>query len=384
MKRRWKVLIALGILAGLLAASMVMSFRVRPANELEAYKKYLHDHGEKLELSQVQPPPVAPESNAVNEVQTAFGMIEATAAKNPEAMQMVAPGKALIGWSQPDARGYDFTNSWEEFATVVESNRPAFELLHTVLTRPKLDFQLDYQQGDMLFKLLMPSLIKLKSSAQKLSAASIMDLHQGDTGAAVTNILTMLALVHKNAGEGLLISHLVRIAMLSIAVAPTWELLQSTNVTELQLAAVQAGWQQMDFLSYAENAFVTERSWGIAWLEKAQAEGFRKTLAGTTGVGSSSSSWTWPPDWDDLTENARTAVGETLWRSSWSYADELYEMKSVQLALDTVRTMQTNRAGNLKADFDAMSTRFSSIGATNLGEAVFRALKIPDLVSFGN
>ena len=105
MKRRWKVLIALGILAGLLAASMVMSFRVRPANELEAYKKYLRDHGEKLELSQVQPPPVAPESNAVNEVQTAFGMIEATAAKNPEAMQMVAPGKALIGWSQPTRAG---------------------------------------------------------------------------------------------------------------------------------------------------------------------------------------------------------------------------------------------------------------------------------------
>ena len=44
--------------------------------------------------------------------------------------------------------------------------------------------------------------------------------------------------------EGLLISHLVRIAMASIAVAPTWELLQATNLTEAQLATVQKGWEE--------------------------------------------------------------------------------------------------------------------------------------------
>ena len=137
----------------------------------------------------------------------------------------------------------------------MESDRPAFELLHAVLTRPKLDFQLDYKKG---VNLLLPQLAPLKLSTQKLSAACILDMHQGDTSAAVTNILTMLALVHKNAGEGLLISHLVRIALVSFAVAPTWELLQTTNVTGAQLAAVQAGWEQMDCLRDAENAFETE------------------------------------------------------------------------------------------------------------------------------
>ena len=351
---------------------MVMSFRVRPANELEAYKKYLRDHGEKLELSQVQPPPVAPESNAVNEVQKAFGMIEATAAKNPEAMQMVAPGKALIGWSQPDARGYDFTNSWEEFATVVESDRPAFELLHTVLTRPKLDFQLDYKKG---VNLLLPQLAPLKLSTQKLSAACILDMHQGDTSAAVTNILTMLALVHKNAGEGLLISHLVRIALVSFAVAPTWELLQTTNVTGAQLAAVQAGWEQMDCLRDAENAFETDRAWSLELLQKCRVEG---GISGMSGSGSSGGSWTWPPDWHELADNARSGVGETLWRSSWSYSDELCLLKRYQIIMEAARAMQTNHSGNFKADYDAMTARLASVDVTNEGAAFFRILTIPD------
>src|ERR1039457_434597 len=214
MKARWKILIAVGIFLALLAGSLLVTAHLQPDNALEAYKKSLREKGEKLEISEVLPPPVAPESNSVNAVEDAFAMFVSRLENIPDAMKMVAPGKALIGSRQPEARGYDFTNSWDEVAAEVAADRPAVELLQQVLDRPKLDFQLDYNKGAAL---LLPHLAPMKRAAQKLETAAILNLHNNDTGAAATNILTLLALVHRSASEGLLISHLVRIALTSIA-----------------------------------------------------------------------------------------------------------------------------------------------------------------------
>ena len=53
MKLRWKILIGVGILIILMAASLSVTMHVQPEGELEAYKKSLRDKGEKLELSEV-------------------------------------------------------------------------------------------------------------------------------------------------------------------------------------------------------------------------------------------------------------------------------------------------------------------------------------------
>jgi hypothetical protein len=381
MKPRWKILIALGAFLILLAVSLTVTMHVQPENELEAYKKTLRDKGEKLELSEVIPPPVAPESNSVNAVQDAFRMFGSGAENIPYAMQMVAPGKALIGWRQPDVRGFDFTNSWEEFAVGVEADRPAIELLHEVLERPKLDFQLDYKKGATL---LLPHLAPLKRSTQKLDAAAVYELHNGDSGAAATNILTILALVHDNADEGLLITHLVRIAMAAIAINPTWELLQATNVTDAQLAAVQKGWEQMDFLSDAENSFTMERAWMPAEIQKSRAshEGFQEMFVGSSFGSSSSGGSSWADVLADYTKGPRLATAEMLWRSSWSYSAELHSLKTGQVILETLRTMQTNQSQFYKADYDAMVTHLTSLGSTNFNYAIYALLQFPNWHEF--
>lgn len=375
MKRRWKILIAAGISLVLLGASAWVTMHVQPANEVEAYKKYLRARGEKLDISKVLPPPVAPEDNSVNAVEEAFGKFGSSDEKIPYAMQMVAPGKALIGWMQPEARGFYFTNSWDEFAANVKAERPAIELLHQVLERPKLDFKLDYSKGTMM---PLTHLAPMKRATQKLCIAAIYDLHSGDNGAAETNILTLLALVHRDTRDQLLISHLVRIAMTAIAVAPTWELLQATNATEAQLAAVQNGWQQLDFLSDAEKSFVMERMWTSAEIRRFRVS--HESWAAISGGSSSASGGGqgWQPDWEAITEDPRKAVGEVMWRSSWSYSEELCRLKADQIILETVRSMQTNQGRFYRADYDAMVSRLSSLGITNAGQALFDALEIPD------
>ena len=385
MKTRWKILSAVGIFLALAFVVSLVSLRLQPESEVEVYKKTLRAQGEKLELREVLPPPVAPESNSVSAVEEAFRTYKYGSIKIPDVMKTVTPGKALVGWQQPDVRGYgslEFTNSWQDFTAELAASGAAIELLHQVLERPQLSFQLDYKQG---VKLLLPHLAPLKGATQKLAAAAVCDLHYGDTGAATTNILTMLGLVQRNASEGLLISHLVRIAMTSIAVAPTWELLQATNVTDAQLAAVQSGWEQMNFFKDAEYAFTMERIWMIDAIQKSRAshEAFQETygLYGSmSGSGMpSGGGWSWPPDWDEIMGRPRLAIGETMWRSSWSHADELYSLHSQQIILETLRTMQTNRSQFYKADSDAMTTRLKTLGVNHAQGAFFRMMKIPDL-----
>ena len=383
MKKRWKILIGVGIFLVLAMVSAWVTAHHRPQSAVEAYKKLLREKGEKLEISEVSPPPVPAESNSVEDVRAAFGMIGSSNAKIPHAMKLVAPGKAMVGWRQPEAVGDDFTNSWEDLEAEMTANRPAIELLEKVLERPKLDFQLDYKKGSAL---LLPHLASMKRSAQQLDAAAICNLHAGDTSMAVTNIMTLLGLAQGNEGEAILISHLVRIAMISIAITPTWELLQATNATDAQLAALQKSWGQPDFFDEAINAYTVERVLGVDHIEKARAshECFQQ-IAGmyASGPGGSSGSggsiWDWPPDWKAITEKPRYAVGEIMWRSSWSYSDELRTLQSQQIAMETLRAMRTNQTQYYKADYDAMQTRIASLGITNVGEAFFQALDIPDM-----
>ncbi|HTB83402.1 MAG TPA: hypothetical protein VK742_07105 [Candidatus Sulfotelmatobacter sp.] len=380
MKLRGKILIGLGIFLLFVALSAWFTGHHQPASEVEAYKKFLREQGEKLDLSEVIPPSVPAASNSMDAVQSAFAMFGSGAENVPNAMKMVAPGKALVGWMQPDARGYDFTNSWEDFSARVALDRPALELLQQVLEKPHLDFQLDYKKG---VSLLLPHLMSLKEAAQKLTSAAVLDLHNGDNGDAVTNILTLLALVEKDANDNLLICHLVRTAMVSIDIASTWEVLQATNATGAQLAAVQRGWEQLDFLGDATNTFVFERAWGLNEIRQLRAT--PSSIYGTSGFGpaspgGSSGVWSWPPDWEAITETARNAIGETMWRTSWSYSDELQTLKSEQVILEALRAMKTNADSCLKTNYDAMQSQLSRMGLTNVSpsRAFCRALKIPD------
>ena len=383
MKARWKIWIAL---AGcvLVTAGVCLTAHIQAAKEVEAYKQFLRGRGEKLDLTEVLPPPAAPAENSAHAFQAAVGLFR-PAMDDYSVMRMVAPGKAETGWQQPDFHGYDFTNSWTEYRARIAVDWPAVELLHQVLDRPKLDFGLDYKIGSAT---PMTPLVSMKRAAQKLVEVAMLDLHDGDAGGAATNVLTMLALVQRDHRDNLLIGHLVRIAIVSIAVAPTWELLQATNLTDGQLAAVQSGWQELDFLKDMERTMATERVWvdGEIQQDRASHQEF-KALAGSaaamsatiSGGGGSGGGW----DWKFLIDAPRYAVAEVMWRSSWSYGEELQLLKTHQIALETLRAMQTNRSEFYKADYDVMMTNLSVLGATNgnganLGGAFFQALDIPD------
>jgi hypothetical protein len=378
MKLRWKILIGLGIFLLLAALSAWFTANRQPQSEVSAYLALLRTHGEKLEVAELIPPPVPVASNCVDAVQMAFSLFGSAGVMLPSAMKMVAPGRAMAAWQQPDVRGWsgssgsDSTNSWDEFTADVAMHQAAFGLLQTVFERPKLDFKLDYKKGAYM---PLAHLSQFKRSAQALSAATVLNLHHGDTTGAVTNICTLLALVRADYDEPIFISHLVRNAMTSIAVAPTWEFLQSTNATDAQLALLQKNWEQMEFIDSAERACEMERAMSKMNLEKARADGaeFDRMTGGSSRGSSLTPGSVWSGDFSEV----KYQVGKAVWRASWSYTEEVHVLQSDQITLETFRTMATNSAF-LKPQYDALETNISTLGLTNVGATFFSAMKVPD------
>ena len=333
MKARWKILIAIDVVMVVaLLASIIHHYQLRAATN--AYIAELKAKGEPMDLAQVSPPSVPPEKNSAE----AFRQAAALFHDNPtllttnyfySGMKMVAPGKAAIIAKQPDLRDESGTNSWQEFQTAVGENKEAFALLYQIIEKPTFDFGIHYDKGMDNLDFTNLSLAATKAAAFRLGAAALTDLHAGNTADATKNVRAMLAIGNAMRDERLVISELVRLAIVYLAFPETWEILQSTNVTDAQLAALQKDWASLEFFHSMETALETERA----------------TSAVTTRQFRSSNSTMWIPK-PELSSLDRLRVKSRIfrWRYWWSYPDEVLSLRGDELILDAFRAAQTNDA----------------------------------------
>ena len=324
-----KILIA--VAAAIVVAVLipvVRHYQLRWATE--AYIAQLKAEGEPMDLAQVVPPPVPPEQNSADTFRQAAALLMADedwwSTNTVGGMKMVAPGKAMVVWQQPNVWEYHYTNSWEDIAAVLHRKEKTFALLWQIIGKPDFDFQIHYERGlDDLGIFTNLYLMESKRAAQELSTAVIFDLHGGDTASAVENERAMLALAQAMRDERLLISELVRIAITQIAVGPTWELLQSPNLTDAQLAQLQQDWTALDFVQSEENALEMERVAG-----------------GITTTGERRSSAQLKGEFQYMGENEFSSERILMWRYWWSYPDELRALKGWQVLITSIRMVETN------------------------------------------
>jgi hypothetical protein len=320
------------------AALCAYLFHTNGKRVVEKYRAQLRADGEKLTVSEMLPRGVRPELNslatfqAANRLLSQYRFFDTNA---PTAMRSVKPGKAMVAWAEPDVRN-EKTNSWEECQTAAANESDLIELLERIIDRPVIDFHLDYGEG---FTLLLPHLAPLKRCSQHLSIAAICDLQRGDTASATLKIRAMLAIVKGMENERLIISQLVRIAIANIAVAATWELLQSPRVNDEQLALLQKEWMEAEYLQGGENAVVMERAMceaATARMHQSSAE-FRRYASMFSQ--SSPSGW-----FEQAANSAVLKTKESMWRFAWSDADELRMLHGQQIILEAFRMAQTNHA----------------------------------------
>jgi hypothetical protein len=363
-------IVVLGLLAGLPLLIWFCQYRA-----FARCQKELLSAGEKLRIEELIPRPAPPGQNGAYLFGQTTGMWKQVwtnlLEKNPpEAMILVAPGKAIVGWAQPDVR-YDTTNSWSEVEMALAGYGDVFDLVRKAAAFPAIDFHLNYRQG---FSLPLPHLDPLRAAGQRLSAAVLCDLHDGDTAAAGTNLQTMLGLVRGTANEPLAISQLARLAMARLCVADTWEFLQSPGVSDSQLEAIQQQWTDLQFTQPAERALEMERAMGLMMAERmrsSRAE-FRQVLGGYTGSGFSSSS-----PGEAIAREVAVGAKQVLWRLFFAYPDQLRALKGYQALLDSFRLLESGQPFNTaKAQ---LQIRFAQLGQLSNEESGLR-MDEPDVL----
>ena len=352
MKRRNKILLAtVAIVVVAILVSVIHHFQLKAA--VNRYKAELKAKGEPMDLAQVLPPFVPPEQNSVKSFLKAIVLLqqnETFLRTNPIlGKQMVAWGKAMIGAVQPDVREvgqFGFTNSWSDADAAVRQNAEALALLRGIMNRPKLDFHILYEKGfvDGTFFTNL-HLVELKKSALLLSSAAMADLHHGDAGAAVKNVRAALTLASAMQDQRLIISELVRIAMVSNAHSPTWEILQSASVTENDLVGLQNNWENLDFVKGYKNALAMEWACGESTLAQWRTSNTElEKYLGLLGAARLSFGTEDTSDKPTFFERAKLSTKIFLWRYWWSYPDELRCLRGSEVLAETSRGAETNSA----------------------------------------
>jgi len=112
--------------------------------------------------------------------------------------------------------------------------------------RPHARFWINYQDG---FACLLPHLSKLKGCTLYLSLHATAALADGQTEVALEDIKLAIHLADAIREEPLLISQLVRVALLNIAVEPIWEGLIDHRWSDSQLVALDKMLARQDVLA---------------------------------------------------------------------------------------------------------------------------------------
>jgi len=378
MKKWWvKLLLVIAAVVLLLVAWLAVS-SIHATNAVERYKAQLRASGERLAFTDLIPPPLKPESNGVEFFNQAAPLLNSSAGmldtNDVPYMKMVAPGKAMVGWQQVKIVSFyrgGATNTWQDLEVALQAQGNAFELLQKTVSRPVLDFGLDYRA--LPDSIAFQPMIKVKSAASILAPAVIDELHLGDTATAVTNLHTIIALV--NAWQQpLMVAQLVRTAMASIADRAQWEVLQSTNLTDAQLALLQRDWEKMDFVQAFETAMVMERDFQYISIEHLRGSNSPSTSAAYTinwgGSSSSTGLGALLDEWGPKGVAIREKTVDALWRVSWSYEDELHMLQSDQTMIDAMRRVK--REGFFQDALADLDRKLSAMGVGRTNGAWLR------------
>jgi hypothetical protein len=143
------------------------------------------------------------------------------------------------------------------------------QLLIAAAARPKARFWVNYDAGPVC---LLPHLARLKACALYLDLHAEAALKAGERKTALEDVKLSFRLIQAIRDEPILISHLVRIAMLHIALQPVWEGLAERQWTTADLSVIEGELSKLDFLADYEFAMRGERTrcelWAVDYAQK--------------------------------------------------------------------------------------------------------------------
>ena len=142
---------------------------------------------------------------------------------------------------QPQSPAADVLLALSKYDSAIKELRQAGKL-------PYSRFPVEYDKDDP-WAIMLPHLGSLKGCAQVLQLRAIAELQNGQSEQALDDAILMLRLTDTIRTEPFLISHLVRLAILQIALQPVWEGLVRHQWSDAQLVELERELAGLDFLS---------------------------------------------------------------------------------------------------------------------------------------
>jgi hypothetical protein len=161
---------------------------------------------------------------------------------------------------------------------------PATEELRQASRRPYARLPLDYESGFDTAGELLPCLAKVKRYGQYLSLRILAELDNGQSEPALDDVKLLLRVTDSLRNQPYLISHLVRMAMMSITLQPIYEGLAQQRWTDAQLLGLEQALAKQDFLADFQRAMQGEKVFAIQSFEKQRITHKYKTMEGDSGT----------------------------------------------------------------------------------------------------
>ena len=173
---------------------------------------------------------------------------------HPNLMEAVGTNTAVVVWklhslrkeSRSSWRDRSDELTWKEFREAINANQPQIENACDAILSGPIRFNLNGSSGRAM---LMPHLALLKNLTQTLGSRTVLDINDGNLGAAWTNLMAATRLVTAWEPEPAEISHLVRFADTSLAFNAIWQALQMNGWPDEQLARLQTEWESVEFFA---------------------------------------------------------------------------------------------------------------------------------------
>ncbi len=311
---------------------------------LNDYKAKLKAQGEKLTWEEWGYPRVVESNDCLPRLVQAVGTLgnQGFSPGKIKLMDLSSATNIQPGWAKDELLLTDKTManlSWDEFRVEMESARAALVKIRQALSNPP-----KYVVNDPTNLSVRPQFhfVEQRNAAQWLSADTIFALHQQELERAQENLWALQQLVHLHEDDHTLVSQMIRVAITGLALADTWEALQSPGWHEPKLAELQHGWERINLFASLEKGLLSERLFLHAIFNQVRTVSdstarvnYMNGLFGGANMGSKSFGYYW-----------QILVAMPIWQANLD-ADELLALRHEQNCLDSIR--QLNQGGDWPA-----------------------------------
>ncbi len=251
------VLVLVGLIT--LVACLFVAENWRGKHAWATWQREREAQGDRYEWTAVLPSPVPDDQNFA--AIPLFAELFPKPPTNPalDAVRLPNGGPAAANWrlDRPtDLAGWRacFTN--DNLLAALSRYEPILAEIESAAQRPHTHFPIRYEDN---ISILLPHLPHLRHLARVFSLRASAQLEAGNPGAAWQDVRLCLRLADALKDEPVLISFLVRRAILELALQPIWEGVRSRSWQQPQLAAIQMELVRFNEIERLYNALQGER-----------------------------------------------------------------------------------------------------------------------------